>query len=83
MNDTIRTKADFETVDTVVTAVHRKHRKAALASGLSFLEFLANKELTDAMMRDEEIACVLLGWTSKEFYDTHHRIIMDLMMEEN
>mgnify|MGYP006922211200 CR=1 FL=1 len=83
MNDTMRTKADFDTVSDAIFSVHRKHRKAAEALGMDVVDFINNKPLVDAMKREEEEVCTLLGWVVKEFYDEEHRQIMASMAEEN
>jgi hypothetical protein len=79
----MRRKAGFEVVNDAVTEVHRKHRKAAMATGMSFLEFLQDTVLYQAMVREEEEVCVLLGWSAKEFFDEEHRQIMAALVEEN
>lgn len=82
MNDTIRPKADFDTVNEAITAVHRKHRKAAEAQGMDIVDFINNKPLMEAMKRAEEEACIRLGWLVQEFYDQEHRQIMASLTEE-
>jgi len=50
---------------------------------MDVVDFINNKPLVDAMKREEEEVCTLLGWAVKEFYDEEHRQIMASMAEEN
>ncbi|TXH11361.1 MAG: hypothetical protein E6R04_01925 [Spirochaetes bacterium] len=83
MSDTIRPKADFETVQDALFILHRRHRKAAEAAGLSIFDFIADSKRMGAMKEEEETVCVLLGWTVKEFYAEDNRQILEAMTKEN
>ncbi len=83
MNDTIRPKADFETVQDALFILHRKHRKAAEKAGLYVFDFIADRERMDAMKAEEEIACILLGWSVDEFYAEDNRQILESMARDN
>jgi hypothetical protein len=83
MSDTIRPKADFDTVQSSMFAVIRKHRKAALMAGLTLFEFMRSESRMGAMKAEEESTCILLGWSADEFYAEDHRQIMESMAKEN
>lgn len=75
-------KATRSEVSAILMDICILHRNAALEAGLDFLQFIMDAERREKMVKDQETACILMGWTLEEHSKAEHEAILAEMQKE-
>jgi hypothetical protein len=81
-SDTMTRKASFDEVTWALSDLFKTFKDAAKAQGMEFLEFFMNQEIQTKLREEQEVLCVLMGWTYDQHRQHEHNEIMAEMEAE-